>query len=64
MYNISLIIVHAGIGLVVYIGVRKAISKWKAWHANHLSLHDRVAKLEAAIEAKVKAEAEALVAKI
>lgn len=64
MHNVSLIVIFVAIEVVVFFGSRKAVALWKAWRANHLTLHDRVAKLESALEAKVKAEAEALVAKI
>lgn len=62
MQSASLIVVGVAIGVVLVAGARKAVNAWKAWRAGHVSLHDRVAKLEAAFEAKAKAEADALLA--
>ena len=64
MQNAPLIVIGVAIGVVLVAGARKAVNAWKTWHAGHVSLHDRVAKLEAAFEAKVKGDAEALVAKV
>lgn len=57
MQNASLIVIGVAIGVAMVAGARKAVSAWRAWRAGHVSLHDRVAKLEAAFEAKAEAEA-------
>ena len=64
MQSLSLIVIGGVIGIVMLVGARKGVAAYKAWRAKHVSLHDRVTKLEAAVEAKVRAEAEVLVAKI
>jgi hypothetical protein len=60
MHNASLIVVGVVIGLVVVLGVRKLKAVWTAWRSRHVSLVERVE----ALEAKVKADAAAVIAKV
>jgi hypothetical protein len=65
MKDVSLILVGVAIALTVLYGLKWAKAKYVAWRASRpASLVQRVEAIEAKLEAKAKAEAEALAAKV